>query len=80
MEEKIKILREKEARIRDLKTSSSKDMERANVAWRQHATVYRHPNHPSRRNSNGSNASITDVAFEYYYCGSTEYFVANCEF
>ena len=77
-EEKIKILGEKEAMLKDLKTSSSK--ERANAEWYQHKAVYRHPNHYSRRSSSDSNVSMTDVLFECYCCGSTKHFVVDCEF
>lgn len=77
-EEKVKILQEKEARIQESKTGGKS--EKANAAWRQHKAVYRHPNHHSRRNSNDSDASMTDVAFECFCCGSTEHFVAECEF
>jgi hypothetical protein len=78
-EEKVKILQEKEARIQDTKTSSG-SKERANAAWRQHNAVYRHPNHHSRRASNSSDVDMTDVAFECFCCGSTEHFIADCEF
>ena len=77
-EEKIKILGEKEAMLKDSKTSGSK--ERANAARRQYKAVYRHPNHHSRRSSSDSNVSITDASFECYCCGSTEHFVVDCEF
>jgi hypothetical protein len=40
--------------------------------------VYRYPNYHSRRASNS--LDVTDVAFECFCCGSTEYFISDYEF
>jgi len=77
IKEKLKILKEKEAQMKEAGGKG----EKANAAWRQYKIVYRHPNHhSSRKNNSSSNISITGVSFEYYCCGSTEHYVANCEF
>jgi len=54
---------------------------KANAAWHQYKTVYRHSNHhSSKKNSSSSDISITKVFFEYYCYKSTEYYVADCKF
>lgn len=79
VDEKIKILQEKESRLGDMKPRSA-SKERANAAWRQHKEVYRHPNHQSRRSSDASDHSMTGVSRECFCCGSADHFVADCEF
>lgn len=79
VDEKVKILQEKETRLQDLEPRSN-SKERAHAAWRQHKQVYRHPNHQSRRDSNSSEQSMTGIAQECFCCGSADHFVADCEF
>jgi len=74
-EEKIKILGEKEAQLKDTAVN-----ERAHAAQRQHKTVYRHPNHSSRRNSDSSDVSMANAILECFCCGSPDHFVADCKY
>lgn len=77
IDEKIKILQEKEARLDDSKVN-----ERAHAAWRQHREVYRHPNHRSRRHSHSSDSdtSMNNLPTTCYCCGSADHWVAECKY
>jgi hypothetical protein len=76
VDEKLKILVEKEAQ---LKVDNAE--EKANAAWRKNPHPYRHPNHGSRRNSDGSDVSMRSTpSRECFCCGATDHFAVDCEY
>jgi hypothetical protein len=78
VDEKLKILVEKEAQ---LQVDTKEESANAATAWRKNPHPYRHPNHRLRRNSNGSDVSMRSMPDqECFCCGATDHFAADCEF